>query len=296
MKLLIAIDSSSASQLVLEEAAVRPWPAGTAFSIVTAVDEKRFAELPALIDDAKREGERIVKAGVERLARAGQVAGSQVILGHPRRAVSAYAAEWGADLILVGSRGHGTIGRFLLGSVAQGILRTASGSVEIVRFPSGEPAPSSHPMKVLLATDGSDCSLVAANSVAARPWPEGTVFRVLSVEELVSVDAPMAGSSLSAIYPASLLDELLTCARARAVDAVEAARKVLLQAVKNVLNKQSIPIGDPRSVILDSAQAWSADLIVLGSHGWRGVDRLLMGSVAESVAVHAHCSVEVIRK
>ena len=41
--------------------------------------------------------------------------------------------------------------------------------------------------------------------------------------------------------------------------------------------------------------SWSADLIVLGSHGRRGWDRFLMGSVAESVAVHAHCSVEVIR-
>jgi Universal stress protein family len=52
-----------------------------------------------------------------------------------------------------------------------------------------------------------------------------------------------------------------------------------------VLDLTPIPTGDPRSIILDSAQAWPADLIVLGSHGRRG-----------SVAVHAHCSVEVIRR
>jgi len=48
--------------------------------------------------------------------------------------------------------------------------------------------------------------------------------------------------------------------------------------------------------ILDVAKAWGVDLIVLGSHGRHGWDRLLMGSVAESVALHAHCSVEVIRQ
>ena len=62
-----------------------------------------------------------------------------------------------------------------------------------------------------------------------------------------------------------------------------------------MLDQQPIPAGDARSTILDLAQAWPADLVVLGSHGRRGWDRFLMGSVAESVAVHAHCSVEVTR-
>jgi nucleotide-binding universal stress UspA family protein len=43
------------------------------------------------------------------------------------------------------------------------------------------------------------------------------------------------------------------------------------------------------------ADLWGADLIVVGSHGRRGVDRYLMGSVSEAVALHAHCSVEVVR-
>jgi nucleotide-binding universal stress UspA family protein len=209
--------------------------------------------------------------------------------------ISAYASEWGADLILAGSHGHGAIGRFLLGSVAQGVLRTAGCSVEIVRYPSESPAPSSHPMKILLATDGSECSLAAVRSVAARPWPGGTVFKVLSVEELVTIEMPMETSSLASIYPASLLDKLAADARALATGAVEGARKMLLQAGMKVLNQGPIPVGDPRAVVLDQAQAWPADLIVLGSHGRRGLDRFLMGSVAESVAVHAHCSVEVIR-
>jgi nucleotide-binding universal stress UspA family protein len=54
--------------------------------------------------------------------------------------------------------------------------------------------------------------------------------------------------------------------------------------------------GDPRSVIVDEARDWSADLIVVGSHGYTGIKRWLLGSVAQSVVAHAPCSVEVGRK
>jgi nucleotide-binding universal stress UspA family protein len=54
--------------------------------------------------------------------------------------------------------------------------------------------------------------------------------------------------------------------------------------------------GDPRSVILDEAKEWDADLIVVGSHGYTGIKRLLLGSVAQSVVSHAPCSVEVVRQ
>jgi len=295
MKILLAIDSAAASQQVLEEAAARPWPPKSRFVVVSAVDVGRFAELPALIDDAKRECERIVKAGAAHLAQAKLPATTEVLLGPPRRVVSQFAGEWGADLILVGSHNRGAVGRFFLGSVATGILRTATCSVEIVRFPHKGSAPSSHPMKILVPTDGSACSLVAARSVATRPWPTGTTFKVLSVEELVTMPIPMEASSLASVYPASLLEELIAHARARAQDGAAAVREILSNAAPGATVDSLIPTGDPRGVILAAAEAWPADLIVLGSHGLRGFDRLLMGSVSESVAVHAHCSVEVIR-
>jgi len=296
MRVLIALDSSPASERVLDEALARPWPKGTTFSVVTVVDIQRFTRFPVLIEDAKREGDRLVKASAEKLSRTGHKTLSEVILGFPRKAFSEYAKEWHADLIMTGSHGHSAIGRFLLGSVAQGILRTAPCSMEIVRSASGAPAPSSHPMKILLATDGSDCSVAAAHSVASRPWPDGTVFKILCVEELMVLDGQIATSSLSPIYPASLLEELITQARDRASSAVEAARDILRRAGMKVLEDHAMPVGEPRAIILDTAKTWGADLLVLGSHGRHGLDRFLMGSVAESVAIHAHCSVEVIRK
>jgi nucleotide-binding universal stress UspA family protein len=53
--------------------------------------------------------------------------------------------------------------------------------------------------------------------------------------------------------------------------------------------------GEPRQVILDGAAAWDAELIVVGSHGKTGLDRVLLGSVSEHIARHARCSVEIVR-
>ena len=162
---------------------------------------------------------------------------AEVRMGFPRKVISDCAKELQADLIMVGSHGHSAIGRFLLGSVAQAVLRIAPCPVEIVRIPAGDAAPSSHPMKVLLATDGSGFSLAAAISVANRPWPDGTVFKVIGVEELVALEAPMAASPVASVYPANLLEELLAEAHTRAVNAVESTRKILQEARLSVLEQ-----------------------------------------------------------
>lgn len=294
MKVLIAIDFSPASERVLDEAVARPWPEGSNFSVVHVVDVQAF--FPALIEDAKREGDRLVKAGTEKLSRSGHKTVSEVIMGFPRRAICEYAKEWHADLVMAGSHGHSAIGRFLLGSVAQAVLRTAPCSMEVVRSASGGPAPSSHPMKIQVAADGSDCSVEALHSVAKRPWPDGSVFKVLSVEELIVLDGQIAGYPPASVYPQSLLEELTTQARDRATSAAKTAREILDRAGMKVLGDDAMPLGEPRAVILDAAKAWGADLIVMGSHGRRGMDRFLLGSVSEAVAIHAQCSVEVIRK
>jgi nucleotide-binding universal stress UspA family protein len=298
MKVLIATDCSPAAGLVVAEAAARPWPQGTTFSIVNVVDLHRFAGLPALVEESKRKLDQLgafMKGAAAKLERAGHRTEVKVAEGFPRKVISEYAKEWRADLIMVGSHGHSAVARFLIGSVAQGVLRSAPCSVEIVRSREGQPAPSSHAMKILLATDDSDCSVGAAHSVANRPWPDGTVFKVLSVEELTLPDGQMAGSSLASIYPQSLLEELISHARDRAESAVKTATQILERAGKKVEPRRQLPSGEPRALILDSAEAWGADLIVVASHGRRGLDRLLMGSVSEAVATYAPCSVEVIR-
>jgi nucleotide-binding universal stress UspA family protein len=255
----------------------------------------RWEGLPALIEDARHGAQSVVKSATEKLTHSGYEAFAEVKVGFPKVAIPEYAKQWGADLVMVGSHGHSGMTRFLLGSVAQAVLRASSCSVEIVRhnvhnlsFPQG--------MKILLATDGYECSAKAVYSVANRPWPAKSQIRIISVVQLSTIENLATTSSQCPEYPNSLLEEVWKEARTRAEEAISDARKTLTANGLNVCDCVATPVGEPRTFILDTAKAWGADLIVLGSHGRHGWDRLLMGSVAESVALHALCSVEVIRR
>ena len=293
MRILLAIDSSTTSQYVVNAAAIRPWPPGTVFCVFSVVDVRLWNELPELIKDAERETQFLVKGAAETLTQTGHEVFSEFQLGLPKKAISEYAKQWAADLVMVGSHGQSALTRFFLGSVAQAVLHTSPCSVEIVRPTPVPPLPSDG-MRILLATDGFECSAKAVDSVANRPWPAKSQIRILSVVELPLV--PTTPSPADSEYSDPLFESVCKEARARADDAVADARSTLSIAGLNMCNGEATPEGEPRTLILDEAKSWGADLIVLGSHGRHGWDRLMMGSVAESVALHAHCSVEVIRR
>jgi nucleotide-binding universal stress UspA family protein len=142
-------------------------------------------------------------------------------------------------------------------------------------------------MKVLLAVDGSPYSAAATESVKNRQWPPGTKVRVLSVvRDAVPLSAELyARGSLEETR--RLMDKDAERLTNEAADMVRASGVTVETAVRH---------GDPRSVIIDEATEWHADLIVVGSHGYTGIKRLLLGSVAQSVVSHAPCSVEVVRQ
>jgi nucleotide-binding universal stress UspA family protein len=184
---------------------------------------------------------------------------------------------------------HEEIGkrRFLLGSVARAVLRAAPCSVEVLRAPAIQ-GDIPRPPRVLLATDGSECSVLAAHSIARRPWPAGTEVRILSVVELRT-------SLFHVPFPPGAEEELRTQAMQRTQEAIREAEEIVTNAGLQTSEAISVLLAEPESIIAIEAGQWEADLIVLGSHGRRGFNRLLLGSVSEGVALHAGCSVEVVR-
>ena len=146
-------------------------------------------------------------------------------------------------------------------------------------------------MKILLAVDGSACSDAAVDEVANRPWPINSTVRVLN-----SYEIPLPPTPEGWALPANYFDEMDQAIRTQSRAIVnQASEKLKTQLDKTieVVNK-SVP-GPPRAVILDEADSWGADLIVIGSHGYGRLERLLLGSVSQSVVSHARCSVEVVR-
>jgi nucleotide-binding universal stress UspA family protein len=143
-------------------------------------------------------------------------------------------------------------------------------------------------MKILIAIDGSDFSQAALQSVIARPWPANTSVRVLHVVEPPSL---LMGREMAAYDPE--FEAVWKALREQAKDLVEKASEKL-RAAQFIVSTELVE-GDPKSQIIDAANAWHADMIVLGSHGRTGVSRFLIGSVSQAVVRHAHCSVEIIR-
>jgi len=139
-------------------------------------------------------------------------------------------------------------------------------------------------MKILIGIDDSKVSGDVLRAVITQFRTEHTQIRVLHVLQPVAPAPPQMAPG----YAPELEDQ-----KKPARELVERIAKELRSAGFKV--DAAVEVGDIRERIIDSAAEWGADLIVVGSHGQRGIKRFLLGSVAEFVARHAKCSVEIVR-
>ena len=144
-------------------------------------------------------------------------------------------------------------------------------------------------MKILLAIDGSKYSEAATQALASQVRPQGAEVLVLQVVESLVFSTPPQMSPGYAPETAAKQAEPLRQAKESVAHAAE-----VLRAAGFAVNTRVVE-AEIRTAILDVAAGWHADLIVLGSHGRKGLERLLLGSVSEAVARHAGCSVLIVR-
>jgi len=147
-------------------------------------------------------------------------------------------------------------------------------------------------MKILLAIDGSPCSGTAVAEVARRPWPEESQLRVISV-----VEPPGALTAEPYMGVAGYFEEVERLKKQQADEVLAQAAEVLRSGAgtAQVGIATEVLTGSPKRTIVEEAETWGADLIVVGSHGYHTWERMLLGSVSQSVAAHARCSVEIVR-
>jgi nucleotide-binding universal stress UspA family protein len=147
-------------------------------------------------------------------------------------------------------------------------------------------------MRILLAIDDSECSEAATRAVIAHFPREGTEVLVLHADEWpnqLPTSLPFVEGPTAAAEVLDVRDE-----RRRQGEELVARTAQRLQSAGFRANT-TVREGDARDAILDAAAQWSSDVIVLGSHGRKGVTRFLLGSVSETIVRHAPCSVEVVR-
>lgn len=145
-------------------------------------------------------------------------------------------------------------------------------------------------MKILLAVDGSVYSDAAIDEIVKRPWPSKSEVKVITaVMPIILGVGPWAGSPDS-------LKPMEKAIRIAATDVIDrAVSKLKTINDKTLMISKEILQGPPGQVIVDEAEKWHADLIVMGSRGLSTWNRLLLGSVSSGVVHHATCSVEIVR-
>ena len=147
-------------------------------------------------------------------------------------------------------------------------------------------------MKILFATDGAKQSDAAIEMLRNFALAEGDEIKIVSV---VDMAVPMALDIYGGYLPDSA--EIETTARESATKLLETteARIKTHFGEKNLTVTSEVLFGSPESRIVETAEATHPDLIVLGSHGYSRWERLLLGSVSDSVVHHAPCSVLIVR-
>jgi nucleotide-binding universal stress UspA family protein len=144
-------------------------------------------------------------------------------------------------------------------------------------------------MKVVLAIDGSHYSQAATRALVSEIRAEETEVLIVEVVEPFVYFIPPQMEQECAHKMVERLQEQLAQAELTVEQAAETLR------ARGFKVKTRVVEAETRTGILDVAAEWQADLIVLGSHGRRGIRRFMLGSVAESVARHAPCSVLIVR-
>ena len=298
MRILLAVDGSVSSDRATQLVTSLPLPADSVVRVVsvqppftdildvswasTGTSDRVRVETEQAVD-ARHRHEAISRAEIE-LARGDLRVEGFLLRGRPARAIVDEAASMGADLVVLGSRGHGVIATMVLGSTASDVVDHASCPVLVVR--------SASLGSVAFADDGSTSARAAESLLAAWPIFVGRHVDVLTVAETA---VPVAVGFVSGLH-----DQV---ASSYGQSVGEARREVVEQALTTALRLRGAGVdadpvaleGDPADEIVRFAAERGTGTLVVGTRGHTGLTRLVLGSVARNVLLHAPCSVLVAR-
>lgn len=298
MRILLATDGSRAADQARDLVAALPWRKGGRVRIVTVAPTRMdLLGVPWTVDvqpDADQiedESLRVHRDALEtaereiRSARSDLVIEPILVRGRPASAIVDEARAMPADLVVVGHRGHGPWESMLLGSVSSEVVDHAPCPVLVARDERLGP--------VILADDGSSSARLAETVLTRWPIFAGLPITVVTVAQ---GGFPFAASLAPMAYPGVMeqatetAQELEQLAREENIAAAGRLRAAGFQATDFLRE------GDPAHEIVTVARERGAGLIIVGSRGQTGLRRLILGSVARNVLLHAPCSVLVVRE
>ena len=295
MRLVLAYDGSACADAARYLVARLPLPPGSAITLITVLE--RGAEAPgapefALGASPSHEAEAQLLSDLQGMLHEAAAplrstdrhVDTRVVRGRPASAIVDEAAAIQPDLLVMGSRGHGPLASVLMGSVSAEVVDHAPCPVLVARHPSVH--------RLVIGADGS----ASADRALAllRRWPifAGHPATVVTVGEPISAWAERVSA---AVYPMwAETHESSVDRRAQVRLIAERAAEQLARA--GIGAELEVREGDAADQLIRVAATTDADLIVVGSRGLSTLPRLVLGSVARKVLLHAPQSVLVVRE
>jgi nucleotide-binding universal stress UspA family protein len=283
--IVVGFDESESSKAALMEVSLRVKSHGGKIFLVHAVyfDKEEFTNLPSQMEKRFEIGTKVCidarKDLHDDLGLDGNVE-SVICEGEPPEVIVEIARGKKADLIALGTYGRKGLKRLIMGSVTSRVVLNAPCDVLVVKKACSKCNGSYH--SLLVPFDGSESSKKALTKAC----------------DLAKVD----GAEVSVIYVIPRYEEMMDFFKTDSVkkSLIQEAEKIVDGAKKiavglGVSIKAVVREGHAFEMIVEIADEMKHDLIVVGTHGWRGVNKALMGSTAERIIAHASCPILITK-
>lgn len=284
-KLLLATDGSQFSEGAIREAIRLAKKCSSKLSAISVIETNPEYETiaPQLLEKSEKTAREHLESVKAQAKKEGVDCSTSILEGEDSyNYIAEEAAKNKMSMIIMGRRGRTGLKRLAMGSTAARVIGHAPCNVlvvpkaAIVEFKS-----------IVVATDGSPYSTAAASEaigIAKKNNSKLTVIAVVPAELATPTDVDFAATQREL-----LAEKEMQVAEKNAKAVKEAAVK------EGVAVQAFVMTGKPADAIIETAKEKGADLIIVGSHGRTGIERLLMGSVAERVIVMSSCAVLVAK-
>jgi nucleotide-binding universal stress UspA family protein len=293
MRVLLGVDGSQASDRAASLVANLAWPVGSTIDVLTAHPGPAAGSrnpgmlVPTALARERENAVEVAAQGIadkaaRRFTSPDLAVETHVVRDRASPAILDEATRFEVDLIVLGNRGNGAIASAVLGSTCLEVMDQSTRPVLIAR--------RDRMVRILVGEDGSTCAAAAVELLGRWPIFHGSSVRVLSVDDDEARWSPwLRGAARQESDKAASVQ-------------AHAAREDLAKATASTLRgagmqaESMVQDGSAAHQLVQAAADWDADLIVVGSRGQSGLERLLVGSVARAVLYHASCSVLIVPK
>lgn len=281
--IVVGFDNTEYSKAAVIEVSNRVKSQGGKFILVHAVHFEE--EEPAITAQKKDEriqyGKNVCYQTKEMVASEFGIEADELVCeGEPAEVITNIAREKTADLIAMGTYGRRGLKRLLMGSVTSAVIVHSTCDVLVVKKPCTECTGTY--CSVLLPFDGSEFSKNALKRACQLSKADGCLLTVLYV---IPRYEEMIGFFRTESIKKSLMEE--------ANKILDTAKEIA--SAKGVAINTEIREGAPGEEIVKTADKLENDLIVMGTYGWQGVNKAIMGSTTERVIMHASCPVLAVK-